>query len=85
MGSGRGLEETGKRSLLCKEVDTWGFAMENNGSAWKNSMSMRLQKLVKCLVGGEEQNMFCWGLKWAREIRGEKERWRLRDEEGPAS
>lgn len=47
--------------------------MENNVSAWKNSMSVRLQRLVKHLVGGEELNMFCWGLKRAREIRGEKE------------
>lgn len=63
---------------------TWEFAMENNGSAWKNRMSVRLQRLVKHLVGGEELNMFCWGLKRTREIRGEKEGWRQRDEDGPA-
>lgn len=30
-------------------------------------MSVRLQKLAKWLVGGEEQNTFFWGLKRARE------------------
>ena len=48
-----------------------GVCHENNGPAYKNSMSVRLQRLAKCLMGGEEQNMFCWGLKRAREARGE--------------
>ena len=48
-------------------MGTGGFAKENNGSAWKNSMSVRLQKLAKWLEGGEEQNTFFWGLKQARE------------------
>lgn len=37
----------------------WGLALDISEPAWESRRGVRLQRLAKCFVAGEEQ-MFCW-------------------------